>query len=306
MTQFHSSFLTACGLLAFTALLAAPACAQEQDSIQKTASQKTASQGTDSRGTDSTYETSASEATARDTSAGEEGKALMMQARDALGGEAFDQVRSLRTIGRQNGREHTTTIELPDKLHVELGRRTIVSDGQRAEIRRGARSRVLSPQERRQIEGDLWQSVPYLMARLRHEDLSLRARGDTTMKGHRYKAVRVIPPVGNAFTVCLSAESMRPERLFYTETGPQSQETTNVTETFVMETFSDFRQARGMILPFESKVVRSADGEQTIGGRKTKERKTREQEITAQVTERIEVNVDPKENLFVPEASSSR
>ncbi len=213
------------------------------------------------------------------------GQTLMASAKESLGGAAFDQVESMRIVTEQQGRTSTLLVKLPDKMRVERGGITIVSSGQTAEMQRGGKTRTLPPSVQGRITGQLWRSVPYLMANLNHEDLSFQAQGDTKIDGTTYKKVQVDPPSGSAFTLHLNAETMRPKRVSFEQTNPRSGATVNVTQTF-----SDFREVNGMTLPFATETVQAtSEGEKTITG----------------TVQELEVNVDPEEGLFTLGDSSS-
>lgn len=213
------------------------------------------------------------------------GQTLMASAKESLGGAAFDQMESMRVVTEQQGRTSTLVMEPPNKMRVERGGMTIASSGQTVKMQRGGKTRTLPPSVQGRITGQLWRSVPYLMANLDHENLSFRAQDETTIDGTTYKTVRVEPPSGSAFTLHLNAETMRPERISFEQTNPRSGATVNVTQIF-----SDFREVNGMTVPFMTETVQSTSkGEKTITG----------------TIQELEVNVDPEEDLFTLGDSSS-
>lgn len=223
--------------------------------------------------------------TAAEKKAMAKGQTLMSSAREALGGSAFDQIKSMRVVTKQKGRTSTLVVELPNKMRVERGGMTIASNGQTVKMQRGGKTRALPASVQGRITGQLWRSLPYLMANLDHKDLSFRAQSDTTIDGTTYKAVRVQPPSGTAFTLHLDAETMRPKRLSYEQTNPRSGATVSVTQTL-----SDFREVSGVMVPFTTKTVQSTSkGERTITG----------------TIQTLKVNVNPKEGLFTLGGSSS-
>jgi zinc protease len=213
------------------------------------------------------------------------GQTLVASAKENLGGAAFDQVESMRVVTEQQGRTSTLVVELPNKMRVERGGMTITSSGQTVKMQRAGKTRTLPPSVQGRITGQLWQSVPYLMANLDHEDLSFQAQADTTIDGTTYKAVRADPPSGSAFTLHLNAETMRPERMTLEQKNPRSGAMIRVTKTF-----RDFREVDGMTVPFTTETVQStSQGEKTITG----------------TIQELEVNVDPEEDLFTLGNSSS-
>jgi zinc protease len=223
--------------------------------------------------------------TAAEKEAMAKGRTLMSSAREALGGSAFDQIKSMRVVTKQKGRTSTLIVELPNKMRVERGGITIASNGQTVKMQRGGKTRALPASVQGRITGQLWRSVPYLMANLDHDDLSFRAKADTTISGTTYKTVRVQPPSGTAFTLHLDAETMRPKRLSYEQTNPRSGATVGVTRTL-----SDFREVSGAMVPFTTKTVQSTSkGERTTTGN----------------VQTLKINVNPEEGLFTLGGSSS-
>jgi len=223
--------------------------------------------------------------TAAEKKAMAKGQTLMSSAREALGGSAFDQIASMRIVTEQQGRTSTLVVELPNKMRMNRGNITITSDGQTVKMQRAGKTRTVPSSMQGRITGQLWLSMPYLMANLDHEGLSLQAKKDTTISGTPYKTIRVQPPAGTAYTLHLDAETRRPKRLSYEQRSPRSGATISVTRTF-----SDFRKAKGMTVPFTTETVQSTSkGEKTITG----------------TIQELEVNVDPEEGLFTLGDSSS-
>ena len=213
------------------------------------------------------------------------GKKLMASAKETLGGSAFDQINSMRVVTKQQGSSSTLVVELPNKMRVERGGITITSDGSTVKMSRGGQTRTLPASMQGRITGQLWRSLPYLMANLDHQGLSFQAQEDTTIGGTPYKTVRVKPPAGSAYTLHLNAETMRPERLSLQQTNPRSGAMVRVTQTF-----SDFREVSGVMVPFATESVQSTSkGERTI---------------TSTIQE-LQINVDPEDALFTLGDSSS-
>jgi len=224
--------------------------------------------------------------TAADKEAMAAGQSLMASAKQALGGSAFDQIESMRVVSKQQGRTSTVIVELPNKMRIERGGgMTITSDGSTVKMKRGGQTQTLPSSMQGRITGQLWRSIPYLLANLDHDDLSLRTQADTTISGTTYKTVRVEPPAGSAYTLHLDAETRRPARLSLQQTNPRSGATVRVTSTF-----SDFREVSGVTVPFKTETVQStSNGERTI----------------TSTTQELEINVDPKDALFTLGDSSS-
>ena len=225
------------------------------------------------------------EMTAAEEEAARAGRTLMADAKEALGGPAFDEIESMRVVTQQQGQSSTLIVKLPDKMRVERGGLTIASDGQTVAMQKGGQTRTLPSSMKGRITGQLWRSVPYLMANLDHDNLSLEATGDTTISGTTYRAVRVSPPAGSPYTLHLNAETMRPERLSLEQANPRTGATVQVTQTF-----QDYREVSGVQVPFATETVQStAQGEQTISS----------------TIQSLEINVDPPDARFTLGDSAS-
>ena len=216
------------------------------------------------------------------------GQELMASAKEALGGSDFDQIQNMRVVTEQQGNESTLVIRLPNQLRTELntamGSITVVNDGETMKMKTPKGTRTAPPSVRSRIMGQLWRSVPYLMANLDHDQLTVTARGDTTMEETTYQLARVDPPAGSAYTLYLNAETMQPERLTLEQTNPRSGQQVRVTQTF-----ADFREVSGVVLPFTTETVQSV-GE-------------KEKTITATI-QSIDINVDLEDGLFTIDSST--
>ena len=216
------------------------------------------------------------------------GQELMASAKEALGGSDFDQIQNMRVVTEQQGNESTLVIRLPNQLRTELntamGSITVVNDGETMKMKTPKGTRTAPPSVRSRIMGQLWRSVPYLMANLGHDGLTVTARGDTTMEETTYQLARVDPPAGSAYTLYLNAETMQPERLTLEQTNPRSGQQVRVTQTF-----ADFREVSGVVLPFTTETVQSV-GE-------------KEKTITATI-QSIDINVDLEDGLFTIDSST--
>ncbi len=224
--------------------------------------------------------------TAADKEAMAAGQTLLASAQDALGGTAFDKIQSMRIVTTQQGRTVRTVVELPDKMRVERGGITITSDGSTVKMQRGGQTRTLPSSMKGRITGQLWRSVPYLMASLDRDGLSVRAQGDTTISETTYRSVRVEPPSGTAYTLHLNAETMRPERMTLTQQNPRSGATVEVTQVF-----TDYKEVDGVMLPYTTQTTQDT-------GQKTRE-------STANIQE-LEINVEPEASLFTLGGSGSK
>jgi predicted Zn-dependent peptidase/outer membrane lipoprotein-sorting protein len=231
---------------------------------------------------------SQSQPTAADEEAMAAGQELMARAKEALGGAAFDDIENMRVVTNQQGNESTLVVQLPDQIRTELttpmGSITVVDDGETMTMQTPQGTRTAPPSARGQVKGQLWRSLPYLMASLDREGLSFRAQGDTTIADTTYRAVQVQPPTGSNYTLHLHAETMRPERLSLEMVNPQSGATVQV-----QQSFRDFREIGGVTLPYTTHSVQS-----TAQG---------EQEVTATI-ETIEINTELEAGFFTLEESS--
>ena len=216
------------------------------------------------------------------------GQELMASAKEALGGSDFDQIQNMRVVTEQQGNESTLVIRLPNQLRTEvntaMGSITVVNDGETMKMKTPKGTRTAPPSVRSRIIGQLWRSIPYLMANLDHDQLTVTARGDTTMEETTYQLARVDPPAGSAYTLYLNAETMQPERLTLEQTNPRSGQQVRVTQTF-----ADFREVSGVVLPFTTETVQSV-GE-------------KEKTITATI-QSIDINVDLEDGLFTIDSST--
>ncbi len=223
-------------------------------------------------------------ASAEDMAAGRE---MVMAAREALGGDAFEQVDNMRVVTQQQGNSSTLVVSMPNKLRTDLstpmGELTVVDNGESMQLKTPQGTQTAPPQVRSQINGQLWRTLPYLMARLDHDELSVEHLGEETVDGTTYQTVRVQPPVGTAFTLYLDPASQRPQRLAFETMNPQTGQQVQVTQTF-----SDYREVAGIMVPYKTVTTQVAgEQEQTV-------------ESTVQT---LEVNTDLAEGLFTLDAN---
>jgi outer membrane lipoprotein-sorting protein len=175
---------------------------------------------------------------------------------------------------------------MPNRLRTALstpmGELTVVDDGEAMQLKTPQGTQTAPPQVRSQINGQLWRTLPYLMARLDHGELAFERQGEETVDGTAYQAVRVQPPVGTAFTLYLDPDSQRPQRLAFETMNPRTGQQVQVTQAF-----SDYREVAGMVVPYKTVTT------QVMG----------EQEQTVESTiQTLEVNVDLEEGLFTLDA----
>jgi len=220
-------------------------------------------------------------ATAAEKEAMAQGQELMASAKEALGGSAFEKVENMRIVRKQGGREVTLVVALPNKMRVERGPMTIVTDGQTLKMKKGEQTRALPSSMMSRFTGQLWRDLTYLMANLDHDGLTFQAQGDTTVSGTTYQRVQVEPPTGSAYTLHLNAETMRPERMSFQQTNPRSGQTVSVTQQF-----ANFREKKGVQVPFKTVTNQ---GERTI----------------TSTIQSLTINADVSDDLFTLGSSSS-
>ncbi|PQJ36331.1 peptidase M16 [Salinibacter sp. 10B] len=211
--------------------------------------------------------------------ANQAGLSALKQARAALGGDAFDSFQNMRVVTKQRGRTVTLVVALPNKLRVERGPMTIVSNGETAKMKRGGQTRTLPSSVQGRFEGQLWRDLTYLMTHLDHDGLTVQDQGSQTVEGTTYRAVKVMPPAGRAYTLYLEPESMRPARMSYqaqTRQGPKA--TSSV--------YSNFKTVKGMAIPHKTVTYQ--------GGNK----------VATSRIQKISLNVDLETDVFTMGDSS--
>lgn len=209
----------------------------------------------------------------------EAGLSALRQSRETLGGSAFDSLQNMRVVTKQGGRTITLVVALPNKLRIERGPITIVSNGETAKVKRGGQTRTLPSSVRGRIEGQLWRNLPYLMTSLDHEGLSVQDQGRKSVDGTSYRAVKVVPPVGSTYTLYLEPDSMRPARMSYqaqTRQGPKP--TSSV--------YTNFKTVKGMAIPHETATYQNG------------------KQVATSVVQEISVNTNLKNGLFTMGDSS--
>jgi predicted Zn-dependent peptidase/outer membrane lipoprotein-sorting protein len=190
------------------------------------------------------------------------GMELLQQAKQVLGGSSFQSLKGMRVASTQTVQspqgeqtiESTLLVSLPNQLRVEQTlpngmQITIADDGDQMMLKTPRGTQQAPPQIRKQAAGSLWRSLPYLMANLDDEDLSVQSLGAKTVDGTAYEAVKVTPPAGNPLTLYLDPDSHRPQRMDYTQMtrqGPKSQ----------TDVYSDFQTHNGIALPHTTTTYR--------------------------------------------------
>lgn len=197
-----------------------------------------------------------------------EGRALLNDVQEALGGETLANVEAMRfveeTTMQQQGQEVVIearqTLASDGRLYLEQDlpngvTLTIIDDGETLWLEvPGQGTQEAPPQVRQQFDPQRWRELPYLLARLDHDDLTVQATGSETIDGTELRTVRVTPPVGEPFMLYIDAESNLPQRMDYTamtQQGPAQ----------LTDVFEDYRDVDGIMVAFTTRSLR--DGEET-------------------------------------------
>lgn len=193
------------------------------------------------------------------------GRTLLNEAREALGGDAFADIEAVRSRATQT--LHTprgsldvgtdTLIVFPDRLlltqELPMGTSTLVIDGNQGVAKTAQGRRELPASMRNRLRGSLWRSLVYLFSHLDADGLEVAAEGSETVKGERLSAVRVEPPQTEPFTLLLSPDTHRPQRIRYQGRTMQG---SPVESTDVL---SDYRAVDGIELPFSTVTYQQSE-----------------------------------------------
>jgi len=192
------------------------------------------------------------------------GLAALRQARQALGGSAFEGLENVTVVSRQTAQtpQGEITIDLeatrarPDKFYVERstpqGTVEVVINGDQGQMKTPRGTQPMPSSMLTQVRAQLWRDLTYLMSNLDREGLSAQDRGTETVEDTTYRAVEVSPPSGTAFTLYLDPDSMRPARMSFqaqTRQGP----------TPSTAVYRDYQSVEGMAIPHTTVTYR--DGE---------------------------------------------
>jgi outer membrane lipoprotein-sorting protein len=221
------------------------------------------------------------------------GLAALQEARQALGGSAFEGLENMTVVSRQTAQspQGEITIDLeatrarPDKFYIERstpqGTVEVTINGDQGQMKTPRGTQPMPSSMLTQVKGQLWRDLTYLMSNLDREGLSAQDVGTETVEDTTYRAVEVSPPSGNAFTLYLDPESMRPARMSFqaqTRQGP----------TPSTAVYRDYRSVEGMAIPHTTVTYR--DGEKAAT--------TTIQEVT--------VNTDVSADRFAVEGESGQ
>lgn len=221
-----------------------------------------------------------------------QGRALLNEVKAALGGDALTGARVLRMVEettiQQQGQEVVLntrqTLAADGRFYLEQDlpngmTLTIIDDGDQLWLQvPGRGTQQAPPQVRQQFDPQRWREMPYLLARLDHDDLTVQATGTETVEGTELRTVRVSPPVGDPFTLYIDPASHLPQRMDYTSMtmqGPRQ----------LTDVMSDYREVDGITMAFSTRTLN--DGEEA-------QRSTLQEVI---------VNPDIEDGLFSVDAS---
>ena len=182
------------------------------------------------------------------------GLQALRKVKAALGGDAFAEIETMKISGTQATQTPQGTVDLgieismamPDKYHIvrntPMGAITVTINGDTGQIETPQGTQAIPSQQMQTIKGEFWRDMTYLMTRLGAEGLSVQDQGMQTVEGTEYRALRVQPPTGNAFTLFVDPGSMLPQRMNYTAMTRQGpQESTDV--------FQDYQEISGIQMP---------------------------------------------------------
>jgi len=192
------------------------------------------------------------------------GLAALQKARQALGGSAFEGLENVTVVSRQTAQtpQGEITIDLeatrarPDKFYVERstpqGTVEVTINGDQGQMKTPRGTQPMPSSMLTQVRAQLWRDLTYLMSNLDREGLSAQDRGTEAVEDTTYRAVEVSPPSGNAFTLYLDPESMRPARMSF-----QAQTRQGPTPSTAI--YRDYQSVEGMAIPHTTVTYR--DGE---------------------------------------------
>lgn len=186
-----------------------------------------------------------------DTSAA--GEALLDRVLDALGSsEAFAGIEAVRYVAETEAEmggqavtlQSEATVVLPDRVHAvqqtPMGEVTVVLVGGRGVIRTPAGSQPAPAPLVAQVRAQLYQDLPYLLARAR--DLTLTV---LEPEGNLEKLLIRAPGLADPLTLFVDPDTRRPTRLEMTVVGMQGPQA-------VVVTYDDYRETDGLLLPFRT------------------------------------------------------
>lgn len=195
-----------------------------------------------------------------------QGRSLFGEVRDALGGDALDDVETLRRTARNRAMtpqgeqtlETTITTDLSGRLYAETTmpggiRLTIADDGQQMRMQTPQGTMDAPPAVRQEVTNEVRRDLVYLFAQPNTVDAA--DRGTETVEGTTYQVLQLTPSGADApFTLYVDPDTKRPARMTYTAVGPGGAPAESVS------VYTDFQTVDGVTVPFTTTVYR--DGEQ--------------------------------------------
>jgi predicted Zn-dependent peptidase len=190
------------------------------------------------------------------------GRDLLAEVRAAMGGGAYDDIDNMRQSSEtQAGGQtlnQTVATDLAGQVRAEVetprGTITIVDDGEQALIKTPRGTQPAPPRVRKQFLGGLQRNLTYLMTQ--PDELQVSDQGTQTVEGTELRALRITPSGGDAFTLLIDPETMRPARMTYQGQNPQTGQPFEATNVF-----SDYREKSGVMVPYTTTTYR--DGKET-------------------------------------------
>jgi len=171
-----------------------------------------------------------------------------------LGGEAYGDIEAMRVEGEQDASmggqdvtlDLTVTRQMPDKFRIvqgtPMGEITIVINGDRGRMQSPRGSQQMPASQLKQFKSQMWRDMTFLLTNLAAEGLTAVHQGTETVEGTDYTAVEVRPPIGDAYTLLLDPDTMRPRRMRYTaqtRQGPQES----------VDVYKDYKTVSGIAIP---------------------------------------------------------
>ena len=183
------------------------------------------------------------------------GQDLLAEVREAMGGDAYADIENMRqstTTEAQGGQtiESMVATDLAGQVHAEVTlpnglTLTVIDTGEQTFIQTPQGTQPAPPQLRRQFLGQLQRDLTYLMTHA--DELGVSRQGTQTVEGTEYPVLRMTPPGGEAFTLLINPDTMRPARMNYQGRNPQTGAPYEATTVF-----NDYREKNGVMVPYET------------------------------------------------------
>jgi predicted Zn-dependent peptidase/outer membrane lipoprotein-sorting protein len=205
--------------------------------------------------------------------ASDDAKAKGMEALRAvkaeLGGDAYGDIEAMRVKGQQDASaggkditlDLTVTRQMPDKYRIvrgtPMGEVTIVINGDQGQLQSPRGTKQMPSSQMKQFKSRMWRDMTYLMTNLDAEGLTAVHQGTETVEGTDYTAVEVRPPAGDAYTLLLDPDTMRPRRMTYTAQTRQGPKES-------MDVYKDYKTMSGIAIPHTSVTYQDGSKASTI------------------------------------------